>query len=150
MFKRVISQHTRSSLIHKQVGWLFRKCLGSVCLATYRYAESNWNWYWKKVVSCLCVFRTHLIFLFCSTILPSPPHLEGFHCPVCIPFRIYGKICLLSPLNIFCFSLLKRFESLTNDRDSLFLFFVFITFVSFSFSNLLAVSLHPTGAIRRS
>ena len=69
----------------------------------------------RKVVSCSHVFRTHLIFLFCSTIMPSPPRLVGFHCPVRIPFCIYGKIWLLSHLDICCFSLSKRFESLAND-----------------------------------
>ena len=43
--------------------------------------------------------------------------------------------------------LAHSFESLTNDRDSLLLFFVFIAFVSFSFSKLLSLSLHPTGTI---
>ena len=71
------------------------------------------------MVSCSCVSWTHLIFLFCSTIMPSPPRLEGFHCPVRIPFRIYRKIWLLSPLDIFYFSFLKRFESITNDRQPL-------------------------------
>ena len=76
--------------------------------------------------------------------MPSPPCLEGFHCSVHIPFRVYRRIWLLSPLDIFSFSLLKRFESLANGRDSL---FVFIAFVSFSFSKLLSLSLHPTRAI---
>ena len=42
-----------------------------------------------------------------------PPRLEGFHYPVRIPFHIYRKIWLFSPLDIFCFSLLKHLESLT-------------------------------------
>ena len=46
---------------------------------------------------CSRIFRTHLIFIFCSTIMPSPPCLEDFHCLVRILFRIYGKIWLLSP-----------------------------------------------------
>ena len=99
----------------------------------------------RWLVSCLRIFQTHLIFLFCSTIMPSPPRLEGFHCSVRFTFHIYGKIWLLSPLNIFSFSLLKCFESLTNDRDSLFVFFVFIAFASFSFSKFLLLSFHPTG-----
>ena len=78
-----------------------------------------------------------------APIMPSPPRLEGFHCPVRILFHIYRKIWLHSPLDIFCFSLLKRFESLVNDRDSL---FVFIAFASFS-SKSLSLTLHPTGAI---
>ena len=53
--------------------------------------------------------------------LPEPSHLPllqyyyaiptmfgGFHCPVRVPFRIYGKIWLLSPLNIFCFIVISR------------------------------------------
>ena len=92
----------------------------------------------RKVVSCSRIFRTHHNFLFCSTIMPSPPRLEGFHCPVRIPFRIYGKIWLLSPLDILCFSLLKCFESLANDRDSLFVFFVY------SFHLKIAITVTPS------
>ena len=80
----------------------------------------------RKVARCSHVVWAHLIFLFCSTIMPSPAGLEGFHCPVCIPFCIYGRIWLLSPLDIFVLALLKRFESLANDRDSLFAF-IFIS-----------------------
>ena len=94
----------------------------------------------RKVVSCSHVFRTHLIFLFCSTIMPSPPRLVGFHCPVRIPFCIYGKILLLSHLDICCFSL-------SNVLNHLQMTVVFIAFTSFSFSKSLSLSLHPTGAI---
>ena len=46
--------------------------------------------------------------------------------PSLYSFCIYGRIWLLSPLDIFVLALLKRFESLANDGDSLFAF-IFIS-----------------------
>ena len=96
----------------------------------------------RKVVSCLRVFQTHLIFLFCSTIMPFAPSLEVFHCPVCILFGIYGRIRLLSLLNIFCFSSFKMFQVPCNYRDSL--FFVY----SFCIVLLLKITIAVTSFIR--
>ena len=67
------------------------------------------HWHAKRIckfLGCRAHFRTHWKseLLFCSTIMPPPPSFEAFHCPVRIPFHIYGRVLLLSLLDIFCFS----------------------------------------------
>ena len=73
------------SYTNRLVGF-FCKWLNSVCLATYGDTLSPIEIdIGRKVVSCSHIFRTQLIFLFCNTIMPSPPSWEVFHWPVRIP-----------------------------------------------------------------
>ena len=75
-----------------------------------------------------------------AVLLCHPHHVwKAFTAQFVFRCVFMGRFGFLAPS-----SLLKRFESLTNDRDSLFLFFVFIAFASFS-SQSLSLSLHPTG-----
>ena len=112
-----MSQHTRSSLIHKQVGWLFLQ-VPELSLSSYLWLR----WVQLKLISegRWLVVRASSSSSSSAVLLCHPHHvnLEGFHCQVCIPFCIYRRIWLLSPLDIFCFTLLKHFESLANDRDN--------------------------------
>ena len=80
----------------------------------------------RKVARCSHMVWAHLIFLFCSTIMPIPSRFGRLSLPSLYSFCIYGRIWLLSPLDIFVLALLKRFESLANDRDSL-VAFIFIS-----------------------
>ena len=148
-----MSQHTRSSLIHKQVELAFSQ-VSELSLSSYLWLR----WVQLKLILeegesiISMVVRAsswHISYSSSAVVLLCHLHhvWKAFTAQFVFHFIFTGKIWLLSPLDIFCFSLLKRFESLTNDRDSLFLFFVFIAFVSFS-SKSLSLSLHPTGANR--
>ena len=97
----------------------------------------------RKVASCSRVFWTHLIFLFGSTIKPSPPSLEVFTAQFVFCFVFTGRFGFLASSISFVLPLIKRFESLATDRDSLFVFTVFALF----FSKTVLLSLHPSGAI---
>ena len=61
-----------------------------------------------------------------AVLLCHPSRFGRLSLPSLYSFCIYGRIWLLSPLDIFVLALLKRFESLANDRDSLFAF-IFIS-----------------------
>ena len=84
----------------------------------------------RKVVSCSCVFRTQLIFLFRSTI--TPPHIvwKLFTTQFVYRFIFMGGFGFLTSSISSVLDLFKRFKSLATDRDSL---FVFTAFELFSF-----------------
>ena len=67
----------------------------------------------RKVDSCSCIFQTHLIFLFSSTITPSPPTAQFVFC-----FVFTGGFGFLASLTSCVLALLKHFGSLATDRDS--------------------------------
>ena len=138
-----MSQHTRSSIIHKQVGWLF--------LQVTELSLSSYLWLCWVQLKLILEGRLLVVCVSSGLISSSPSavllcHLHKVWKAFTPQFvsrfnRTYGTIRLLSPLDIFC---LSPFESLANDRDSL---FVFIAFASFSFSKSLSLSLHPTRVI---
>ena len=81
-----------------------------------------------------------------STVLLRPPYQiwKFFTAQFVFHFVLMGGFGFVASQVSFVLALLKRFESLATDRDSL---FVFTAFALFSFSKLLSLSLHSSKAI---